>query len=77
MEAFASRNVDGRLLLQLGADSAWVTCRLCVGHCKSRMLVQTMTVMILHRVVLTWQAELGVTDPAQQRVLDSAVEPLR
>ncbi|CAE7481337.1 Rnf34 [Symbiodinium sp. CCMP2456] len=45
VEAFASRNVDGRLLLQLGADSAW--------------------------------AELGVTDPAQQRVLDSAVEPLR
>jgi len=45
VEAFAARGVDGRLLLQLGADSSW--------------------------------GELGVTDPAQQRVLDSAVEPLR
>eukprot|EP00441_Pelagodinium_beii_P045422 CAMPEP_0197625668 /NCGR_PEP_ID=MMETSP1338-20131121/4966_1 /TAXON_ID=43686 ORGANISM="Pelagodinium beii, Strain RCC1491" /NCGR_SAMPLE_ID=MMETSP1338 /ASSEMBLY_ACC=CAM_ASM_000754 /LENGTH=521 /DNA_ID=CAMNT_0043196125 /DNA_START=63 /DNA_END=1624 /DNA_ORIENTATION=- len=45
VEAFAARGVDGRVLLQLSADSSW--------------------------------AELGVTDPAQQRVLDSAVEPLR
>lgn len=44
-EAFAARGVDGRTLLQLGAETAW--------------------------------AELGVVDVAQQRVLDSAVEPLR
>jgi len=44
-ESFAVRDVDGRALLQLGAEAAW--------------------------------AELGVVDPAQQRVLDSAVEPLR
>mmetsp|Transcript_49962 Transcript_49962/g.140828 ORF Transcript_49962/g.140828 Transcript_49962/m.140828 type:complete len:522 (-) Transcript_49962:101-1666(-) len=45
VEAFAAHRVDGRLLLQLSADSAW--------------------------------ADLGVVDPAQQLVLDSAVEPLK
>lgn len=43
--AFQQQGVDGHMLLQLSAESAW--------------------------------ADLGVVDPAQQHVLESAVEPLR
>lgn len=45
IEVFRQQGVDGHMLLQLSAESAW--------------------------------ADLGVVDPAQQHVLESAVEPLR
>jgi pSer/pThr/pTyr-binding forkhead associated (FHA) protein len=45
IEVFRRQGVDGHMLLQLSAESAW--------------------------------ADLGVIDPAQQHVLESAVEPLR
>lgn len=45
VEAFRQRGIDGNMLLEVSAESAWT--------------------------------DLGVVDPAQQHVLESAVEPLR